>query len=216
MFALLDSKAKIIEWLDEETADVKWDVPLQNPDSDEFAQKTVGARSYSRKIGSKVKRKIRTKAADGAWPHGGTRAFGYHDHCCRDAAKNVTCTQASIRADGAPIILEMAERWLAGESLMALCRDLKSRGINTPAGKPWQYARLRAMLSGPRIAGIRTHNRVEVQGQWQAVVPADLHRKLVTAASASVKRVGGLDMPTSWSCPSSTGCPGRSSTFLVW
>jgi site-specific DNA recombinase len=188
--ALLDSKAKIIEWLDEETADVKWDAPVQNPDSDEFAQKTVGARSYSRKIGSKVKRKIRTKAAGGAWPHGGTRAFGYHDHCCRDGAGNVTCLQGAIRDDEAPIILEVAERWLAGESLMALCRDLDSQGVTTPAGKPWQYARLRAMLSGPRIAGIRTHNGVEMKGQWEPIVSPDLHRRLVTAASASVKRVG--------------------------
>lgn len=191
---LLDSKAKVVEWLDEETAEVRWEAEPVNPDTDEFQQKTVGARSYSRKIGSKVKRKVRTKAAEGAWPHGGTRPFGYHhpgpkSQCCPDGTPG--CEPGAVIPKEADVIREVADRWLGGESLSALCRDLTSRGILTPAGKPWQYARLRQMLAGPRIAGIRTYNGVETPGKWEAIVDADLHRRLATAASESMKkRVG--------------------------
>lgn len=187
--ALLDSKAKVVEWLDEDTAEVRWEAEPVNPDTDEFQQKTVGARSYSRKIGSKVKRKIRVKAAEGAWPHGGTRPFGYHHppQCCPPGTDG--CAPGVIIENEAEVIQEVAERWLAGEGLSALCRDLDARGVKTPAGKPWQYTRLRQMLAGPRIAGIRTYNGVETKGQWKAIVDEDLHRRLATAASNSmVKR----------------------------
>jgi hypothetical protein len=93
-----------------------------------------------------------------------------------------------VKPDEAAVILEVAERWLAGESLSALCRDLTKRGVRTPAGKPWQYARLRQMLAGPRIAGIRTYNGVETRGQWDAIVSDELHRRLVTAAAKSMKK----------------------------
>lgn len=191
---LLETKARVVEWMDEEDADVRWEAEPVSTDTDEFGQKMLGARSYSRKISTKVKRKVRTKAAAGAWPHGGTRPFGYHhpgpkSQCCPEGTPG--CEPGAVIESEAEVIREVAERWLAGESLSALCRDLTTRGITTPAGKPWQYARLRNMLAGPRIAGIRTHNGVEVKGTWDAIVDEDLHRRLVTAASESMtKRVG--------------------------
>lgn len=189
--ALLQTKAKVVEWLDDETADVRRDAEPVSTDTEAFANKTVGNRAYSQKVGRGVRRKVKIKASAGAWPHGGTRAFGYHDHCCRDADGTVRCAQGAVREEEAAIIREFAKRWLAGETLMALTRDLSARGILTPVGKPWQYARLRAMLSGPRIAGIRTHNGVETKGQWEAIVSDELHRRLVTAASESaVRRTG--------------------------
>lgn len=188
--ALLDTKAKVVAWLSAE-GDVDLDAPLQNTDTDEFANKIVGARSYSRKIGAKVRNKVRKKAANGSWPHGGTRPFGYHHpgpktRCCPEGAAG--CEPGVVKPDEAAVILEVAARWLAGESLSALCRDLTKRGVKTPAGKPWQYARLRQMLAGPRIAGIRTYNGVETRGQWDAIVSDELHRRLVTAAAKSMKK----------------------------
>ncbi len=186
--ALLGTKARVVAWLDVETAEADLEAPLQNTDTDEFAQKIVGARSYSRKIGSKVKRKVKMKAAAGAWPHGGTRPFGYHHSCCRDEQGRVACAPGTVRPEEAEVIREVADRWLGGETLMSLCRDLDRRGVRTPADKAWQYARLRAMLAGPRIAGIRTHHGVETRGQWEAIVSADLHARLVSAASESLSR----------------------------
>lgn len=182
---LVRSKARVVEWLGEE-ADVDLDAPLLDTDSEAFGNKTVGNRAYSKKISVSVKRKVKTKAAGGAWPHGGTRPFGYHHppKCCDDEG----CKPGAIIEAEADVILKTAERWLEGESLSALCRDLTSRGVLTPMGKPWQYARLRAMLSGPRIAGIRTHNGVETKGTWPAIVDDDLHRRLKTAASESMTR----------------------------
>jgi DNA invertase Pin-like site-specific DNA recombinase len=183
---LLRSKARVVVWLDDDSGDVKWSAEPVSTDTEAFMSAQVGNRVYSQKIGKGVKRKVRLKAAVGAWPHGGTRPFGYHHppNCCDDAA----CKPGAIIDAEAKVILEVAERWLDGASLSALCRDMTERGILTPAGKPWQYARLRAMLAGPRIAGIRTHNGVETKGTWPAIVDADLHRRLVTAASESMMR----------------------------
>jgi site-specific DNA recombinase len=182
---LVRSKARVVEWLGEE-ADMDLDAPLLDTDSEAFGNKTVGNRAYSKKISVSVKRKVKTKAAGGAWPHGGTRPFGYHHppNCCDDQG----CEPGAIIDAEADVILKTAERWLSGESLSALCRDLTEQGVMTPKGLPWQYARLRAMLSGPRIAGIRTHNGVETKGTWPAIVDEDLHRRLRSAASESMTR----------------------------
>ncbi|HVX71001.1 MAG TPA: recombinase family protein [Mycobacteriales bacterium] len=187
-YGLVNSKARVIAWLSDETGDIDWNAPLRNPDTYEFGNAMLGSREFSRKIGAKVANKIRVKAASGAWPHGGTRPFGYHHSCCRDDRGSVVCEPGTVVEAEAEIIREIAARWLAGESLSSMCRDLNQRGITTPADKPWQYARLRSMLAGPRIAGIRTHKGIETKGQWEAIVDEHLHRRLLTAASESMTK----------------------------
>jgi len=186
--ALLRTKARVVEWLDDETADADLDAALQHTDTESFGNKTLGNRTYSQKVSKGVKRKLRVKASNGAWPHGGTRPFGYHHppNCCPTGTEG--CAPGAIIEGEAKVIRDLAERWLAGAKLSHLCAWLAAEGVVTPVGKPWQYARLRAMLAGPRIAGIRTHNGVETKGTWPAIVDPDLHSRLVTAASESLVR----------------------------
>jgi site-specific DNA recombinase len=189
--ALLLTKAKVVVWLDDETGDVNWDAQAVSIDTEAFMSAQVGNRVYSQKIQKGVKRKNRLKAAAGAWPHGGTRPFGYHHppQCCEPRGED--CQPGAIIEAEAKMIRDLAKRWLGGEKLSHLCADLADKGILTPAGKPWQYARLRNMLIGPRIAGLRTHLGVETKGAWGAIITEEMHQDLVAAdAASSVRRAG--------------------------
>jgi site-specific DNA recombinase len=70
------------------------------------------------------------KAAKGDYPPGGYRPFGYqlvrNDQGLSRARK--------IDTAEAPIVREIAERIVAGESLHNIALDMKSRGIPTVSG----------------------------------------------------------------------------------
>lgn len=111
-----------------------------------------------------------SRAADGK-PGGGQRAFGWADKMTPDPTE-------------APIVREMVGRFLAGDSLTNLARDLNARGIPTTwtrnhqekvdagvidpkTGEPhkprppkwWASSSVRAVLTNPRHAGIRELRR---------------------------------------------------------
>ncbi|MGH2162488.1 recombinase family protein, partial [Enterococcus faecalis] len=75
------------------------------------------------------------------------------------------------RPDEAKVLQEMAERFVAGESLRSLCTDLDSRGIRSVKGSPWQTHSLRYVLANPRVAGLRAHYG-EVLGKavWTPII----------------------------------------------
>jgi DNA invertase Pin-like site-specific DNA recombinase len=56
------------------------------------------------------------------------------------------------------IVKDLAERILAGETLMALARELDARGVRTVTGKEWLSVDIRQMLEAPSLAGLITHN----------------------------------------------------------
>ena len=127
-------------------------------------------------------------------PRGGHRHFGYHggdpDKCgCGDPD---ACVRHGRREDEAAVLLEVAERWLAGEPMRALARDLQERGVPTVRGGQWTRTGLRKTLLSPRLAGIRIHRRDDVERafelkDWDAIFSRELHARLV---QASPKRVG--------------------------
>src|SRR3954469_20276337 len=73
----------------------------------------------------RVRRKLDQVAAEGR-PHGGyRRQFEYDDD------------KVTIRPDEAAVIRELVTRFLAGESLRALCTWLDETGVRTVSGGPW-------------------------------------------------------------------------------
>lgn len=124
----------------------------------------------------RVKRKMLQNAQLGL-PHGrSVRPFGFEDD------------GITHRPEEAVIVRELAERFVAGESLRSLCTDLDARGIRTVKGSPWRTTSLRQMLPNPRMAGLRVHSG-EVVGPavWEPVMSEDLHRRvLATMASRAV------------------------------
>lgn len=82
----------------------------------------------------------------------------------------------------APIIREIVERLLAGESAYGIAADLNRRGITTATGKEWRGGNIVNRMRSPSIAGKRVYGGQVLEGvtaQWPAIVTAEEHDRLV-------------------------------------
>jgi site-specific DNA recombinase len=117
--------------------------------------------------GERLRSKFDQLAAAGAVKGGAIRAFGFkRDGKTHDKRE-------------AKLINEAADRILAGESTAAITRDWHERGIRTPAtkrhpqGNPWTATKLHRMLTSPRVAGLRQHRGVVLEGvraAWEPIL----------------------------------------------
>ena len=123
------------------------------------------------RISERVKRANLQKAQQGK-PHGGSRAYGWK-------ADRVTPDP-----DEQAIIVELARRIIAGESIHFLARDLNARGVPTVSGKPWTRASIRYMLKSPRMVGIRVHDGAEYPAAWPAALDVMTWRHVRAVMSA--------------------------------
>lgn len=91
----------------------------------------------------------------------------------------------------APIVSEIVTRFVNGESLYAVARDLERREVPTPTeGVPWRAQRIRTMISSPTYAGLRVQ-RGEVigKGQWDALFPEETHHRIMGILADPSRRV---------------------------
>lgn len=109
----------------------------------------------------RVRRGHQAAAAEGR-PGGGTgrhRPYGYQ----RDQLTVVPAERAVVR--------DTAARVLAGETLGSIVRDLNSRKVPTVSGASWSVTALRGILTAPRTAGLREHQRQIVgPAAWPALL----------------------------------------------
>ncbi|MGI8761057.1 MAG: recombinase family protein [Jatrophihabitantaceae bacterium] len=133
-----------------------------------FAAKESGRRS------ARVRRKNEQSAQAGV-PHGGgdRRPFGY-------APDRVTVIESE-----AAVLRELAERFVAGESLRSLTMWLKDEGVSTVGGGQWRSQAVRQMLMAPRIAGLRAyHGEVVGEASWPAIITAQQRQRVLSALQA--------------------------------
>ncbi len=114
----------------------------------------------------RIRRKALEMAQDGKLSGGGTRPFGFDGD------------RKTIRASEAVVIVELANRFLAGESLRSLSFDLNERGIRTSTGGEWVPNVLKRMLRSGRISGRREHKgEIVAKAEWPEIIsPADSDR----------------------------------------
>lgn len=114
----------------------------------------------------RVKRKMVEVAQQGR-PHGGARPFGFEPD------------RVTIRKGEAKIIKDLADRFIAGETLTSLTRWLNENEVPTPGkAAEWRTSTVRNMLRSGRISGQREH-RGEIIGPaaWHAIItPAQTAR----------------------------------------
>lgn len=129
----------------------------------------------SHRISERVLRATRARARAGE-PHG-KLPYGYrreYDTTTRALLRQVPDEQT------APIVREMFERLIGGESLHAIAKDLTRRGIAPPRpartpraaeGRAWIPSTVKRITMNPTNAGLRTH-RGEIVGDatWPALV----------------------------------------------
>lgn len=121
--------------------------------------------------------------------HGGIRTFGYE-------ADGLT-----IRESEAAEIRAIADGIVRGVSLRSMARDLNQRGVPPvtavlpfyPRGRDaWTQARLRGVMTSPRLAGHRTHRgEVVAKGQWPAILDQATYEAMMAVLSDPKRRTAG-------------------------
>lgn len=114
-------------------------------------------------------------------PAGG-KVFGYHRVVDDNGQK-----QLEPDAEVVPIVANMADRVLRGDSLAAIARDLDAAGVPTARGGKWTGTTVRSVLTSPTIAGLRSHKGlVTGTGTWEPILPRDRWEAVKVALSAPV------------------------------
>lgn len=89
----------------------------------------------------------------------------------------------------APIVREMARRFLAGEPIRSITRDLNDREIPTSTGSgPWRTRMVTRILKSPTYAGLRTHLGHTRPGVWEALISIEDHERLVSLLQDPTRR----------------------------
>ena len=118
----------------------------------------------------RIQRKNDERAEKGLPHNSGARAYGYD----RDGI--------TLRPEEAAIVRDLAERFIAGESLQSITLGLQNAGILTATGHTqWRTQTVRQLLLSPRIAGLRQHRgQVVGPGIWSGIITEAQHQQLVT------------------------------------
>lgn len=107
---------------------------------------------------------------------GGRRAFGYTpDGLAFDPVER-------------PLVKEMYERWLTGESLTGIAAWLNGRGARTGQGNVWRRNSVREVLANPRNAGLRgmrdvVNAKTGTRSQWHRIVGPAVWPPIVSEAT---------------------------------
>lgn len=144
----------------DDLATVTGRIDLADPDG-QFQARILGA--VAKKESDDKSRRIRRKheeiAVNGRVSGGGSRPYGYE-------ADKVT-----LRPAEAAIVAECATRFLAGEPVRSITRDLNERGIPSAGGAEWSPQSLRRMLASARISGQREHRgEIVATAQWPGII----------------------------------------------
>lgn len=159
---------ELIEWIDlsDETgvgivAISGGEMDLSSPDGRFKAHiYTAFATAERDKIRQRIQRKHLELAAAGAWP--GRRVYGY-------------LADAAVVPEEARVVVEMADRVLAGEGYNSIARDLNSRLVPTLNGGKWRASTIQNILRSPRLAGWRVHHGQAVtKGAWEPILSEEL------------------------------------------
>lgn len=178
-------------------ADVRiesWSGPIDLGTATGKYQSTIQAATdehYSDLISEKA-RAAHQDIADRGEPNGGRRPFGYHRSDEKgDAIRNADGHRTfRVHEDEAPIVVEMYERFLRGDSIRSLSLDLNARQIPTAGGSRWSSRGVRDVLMNSTYIGKRTHKGVEKPGNWQPIVNKRLFEKAQAILRSRTKPPG--------------------------
>ncbi|GGK59849.1 hypothetical protein Ppa06_26430 [Planomonospora parontospora subsp. parontospora] len=143
------------------------------------------ANKSSRDTSRRVVRALEELAEQGKWSGGGYRPYGYEPD------------GTTIQEEEAAIVREMADRIISGWSPHRIATDLNSRGIRPARAEKWKSSAVTSLLTGPRIAGLRTH-RAQVVGKaaWPAILPMETWEAVCAAIAGRAR--GNSNKLTRW------------------
>jgi site-specific DNA recombinase len=118
---------------------------LTDPDDRYYLRLEIAHACRSSDDTSRRVRDQQKEQMDAGMPHGGMRCYGYS-------------ADMSVVVHEADVVREIYRRFLAGESIRLISRDLNDRGVPTALGKLWLPQSVRQLLDRPRSAGLIAHN----------------------------------------------------------
>lgn len=131
------------------------------------------AASYERQIkGERQAAQLRQFIMAGNPQGGGHRSFGYVDR-----------RRTVLDPVEAPMVVEMADRLLAGQSINEIARWANSTGVPTvlKSEKGWQPGVVRAILTNPQVAGFVTYKGEivpDVEAKWVPLLEKETWKRI--------------------------------------
>lgn len=130
------------------------------------------------RAGERIRRASEQRAAQGR-PNGGTRPYGWQ---VEDRRKLDPKEHA--------VIVEMADRALAGESLRSIAADLNAREVPTVKGAPWSPTAVKGILVNPRLIAVRVRDEKEVgPADWEPALPKETYDRLSSLLTDETRRI---------------------------
>jgi len=140
---------------------------LTDPEDEaKFMGEVLHAQREMAKMSKRIRRAKLEAAQNGKRHAGGSRHFG-----TVGVGKNVVSPAQAKREQD--LIVEAANRILAGDSLRGILIDWNGRGVRTSTGKMFHNYTIRQVLLSPRIAGYRVHHGTLYPGQWEPIIPLE-------------------------------------------
>ena len=135
------------------------------------------AEYYSANLSQNIRRGQRENALDGKFI-GGTIPLGYK----LDAEKRYI-----LDPDSAPIVREIFERYVAGESVTDICNDLNARGYLTARKKKFNRSSLHRIFTNEKYIGVYRFKDIECPGAVPRIVSDELFKAASIRATRNKK-----------------------------
>lgn len=128
----------------------------------------VDAADESEKISARSLKGIRGAALAGKQhgpvPYGYTRIYDQHDRQKFTQVPN----------ENAAVVREIVERIARNDPIIVIERDLVARDVPTAHGGRWTRKQVLRAATNPAYLGLRSHNGTITQGNWPALVDAEV------------------------------------------
>ena len=127
---------------------------------------------------SRRKRRQEEDDAAAGKKHGAT-PFGYRLVGATSVRRVVKGEERVVRVGGrwepdpktAPVLVDVAQRLLAGESATGLARELDRRRVPMAnGGKAWTASTVRSVVTNAAVAGLRVHRGELFDGEWEPIL----------------------------------------------
>jgi len=153
--------------------------------SGRMSARIVGAvaRGESEHKSERIRAKMLQLQQSGKFTGGGRRPYGYEYLKTKDGRLD----RLVLREDEALVVRELVRRYIGGESLLSLVRDLNARDVKAATGGPWGLASVSRLLRAPRIAGLRDVEGKLKPAPWDGIITAHEHRQLRTLLARNHK-----------------------------
>lgn len=119
--------------------------------------------------------------------------YGYQRTYTREPGRPKPIAHQEPDPREAPIVREIIERISREESISAILRDFRERGITTRAGKPWSRSSItRLVLEGVVYIGKRRHNGSPLaDGNWEPIMDEETYWRAVRVLSNPARKPKG-------------------------